>query len=130
MNGFLIRWAASAIALWVANALVPGVHIVGAGTILLAALLLGFVNAVVRPLVILLTLPATVLSLGLFLFVINAGMLALVAAMLDQMTIAGFGSALLGALVVGFVSWLVNVNVGNTGRIEVLVVNEQGRRLP
>lgn len=75
----------------------------------LAALLLGLCNAVVRPLLILLTLPATILSLGLFLLVINAAMLALVAAMLPGFTIAGFGSALLGAIVVGLTGWIGSI---------------------
>ena len=67
---------------------------------LLAAVLLGLCNAVVKPVLILLTLPATVLSLGLFLLVINGAVLALVAWMLPGFTIAGFGSAVLGAMIV------------------------------
>jgi putative membrane protein len=75
----------------------------------LAALLLGVCNAVVRPLLILLTLPATILSLGLFLLVINAVVLALVAAMLPGFAIASFGSALLGAIIVGLTGWIGSV---------------------
>jgi putative membrane protein len=106
LNHFLLRTALAALGLWLATALVSGMRIDGPGTLVLAALLLGVCNAVVRPLLILLTLPATILSLGLFLLVINAAMLALVSAMLPGFTIAGFGSALLGAILVGLTGWI------------------------
>jgi putative membrane protein len=122
MTGFLIRWAVSALSLWVAQAIVPGIRIQGASTLWIAALLLGFVNAVVRPLLVFFTLPITVLTLGLFLLVINAAMLGLVAAMLDRFTIRSFGSALAGAIVVGLVSWLVSSTIGSSHRVEMFVV--------
>jgi len=122
MTGFLIRWAVSALALWVARSLVPGIQIEGAMTLWMAALLLGFVNAVVRPLLIFFTFPITILTLGLFLLVINAAMLGLVAALLDRMTISGFWSALAGAIVVSLVSWLVSATIGNSARVEMIVV--------
>lgn len=122
MTGFLIRWAVSALALWVARALVPGIRIEGAATLWLAALLLGFVNAVVRPLLVFFTFPLTILTLGLFLFVINAAMLGLVAALLDRMSISGFWSALAGAIVVSLVSWLVSSTIGNSGSVEVFEI--------
>lgn len=121
MTGFLIRWLITALGLWVAQAIVPGIEITGVGTLLAAALLLGLVNAVVRPIVVLLTLPITVLSLGLFLLVVNAAMLALVAALLDGMVVRGFFSALFGSLVVSLTSWIAAWYVGPTGRIEVIV---------
>lgn len=122
MVGFLIRLAIGAVALWVAARIVPGMEIQGTGTLVLAAFLLGLVNAVVRPVVVLLTLPVTILTLGLFLWVVNAAMLALVAALLDDFRLAGFGSALLGSLLVGIVSWLASWWVGPSGRVEVMVV--------
>jgi putative membrane protein len=109
LNHFLLRTALASLGLWIATALVGGLHIDSPGTLVLAALLLGLCNAVVRPLLILLTLPATILSLGLFLLVINAAMLALVAAMLPGFTIAGFGSALLGAIIVGVTGWIGSI---------------------
>jgi putative membrane protein len=121
MTGFLIRWAVSALSLWVAQAIVPGMLIQGAGTLAIAALLLGFVNAVVRPLLIFFTLPITVLTLGLFLLVINAAMLGLVAALLDSFTISGFWSALGGAIVVSLVSWLVSSTIGSSARYEAFI---------
>ena len=125
MIGFLLRMAISAFALWVASAIVPGMAITGTGTLLAAALLLGLVNAVVRPLALLLTLPFTIVTLGLFILVVNAAMLGLVAAMLDGFTIAGFGSALLGSLVVSVVGSLVSWNIGPSGRFEVMVVERR-----
>jgi putative membrane protein len=120
--GFAIRVAISALGLWLAQKLVPGIRFDGTGTLLAAALLLGVVNAVVRPLAILLTLPLTVLTLGLFLLVVNAAMLGLVAALLDGFHVDGLGAALLGWLVVALTSWLASWYVGPKGRIEVLVV--------
>jgi putative membrane protein len=122
MPGFLVRTLMAALGLWIASALVPGIVIEGVGTLLLAAFLLGVVNAVVRPLIVLFTLPITVLTLGLFLWVINAAMLGLVAALLDGFQLAGFGSALAGALIVGLTSWISSWYVGPQGRVEVLVV--------
>ena len=121
MTGFLIRWAVSALALWVTQALLSGIQIQGAATLWIAALLLGFVNAIVRPLLIFVTLPITILTLGLFLLVINAAMLGLVAALLENFTISGFWSALAGAIVISLVSWLVSATIGNSARIERFV---------
>jgi len=122
MPGFLVRMAISAFALWVASAIVPGMTIVGTPTLLAAALLLGVVNAVLRPLALLLTLPFTIVTLGLFILVVNAAMLGVVAALLEGMTLSGFGAALLGALVVSFVSAAVSWTIGPSGRFEIMVV--------
>ena len=122
MPGFVLRALIAAAGLWLASVLVPGLAIRGAGTLALAALLLGVVNALVRPLVVLVTLPLTVLTLGLFLWVVNAAMLGLVAALLEGFRITGFGSALLGAAVVALTGWAASFWVGPRGRIEVLVV--------
>jgi putative membrane protein len=122
MSGFLIRLLIAALGLWVAQAIVPGVEIHGTGTLLVAAVLLGIVNAFVRPLIVLLTLPITVLTLGLFLWVVNAAMLGLVAALLDGFTLAGLGSALLGALVVSLTGWIASWYVGPSGRFEVMII--------
>jgi putative membrane protein len=123
--GFLVRALVTAFGLWLASELVPGFRIEGTGTLLLAGLLLGVVNAVVRPLAVVLTLPLTILTLGLFLFAVNAGMVGLVAALLERFTIAGFGSALLGSLVVSLTSWIASSFIGPRGRFEVLVVRHE-----
>ena len=122
MPGLLLRLLIGALGLWLASALVPGIRIDGVGTLLFAALLLGIANAVVRPILILLTLPITILTLGLFLLVINAIMLGLVAALLDDFTIAGFFSALLGGVIVGLIGWIGSWYIGPSGRIEAMVI--------
>lgn len=107
MAGFLLRMLAVMLGLWLASEWVPGIEVKGVATLVGAALLLGFVNAVVRPLLIVLTLPFTVVTLGLFLLVINAAMLGLVAWMFDNFSIADFWSALFGALIVSITSGIV-----------------------
>jgi putative membrane protein len=104
MKTFALRAVIAALGLWVATLLVGGLTIADGMTLVLAALLLGVCNAVVKPVLIILTLPATILTLGLFLLVINGVVLALVAWMLPGFTIAGFGSAVLGALIVSVIS--------------------------
>ena len=127
MSGFLIRLAISAFSLWVAQALIGGIQIDGAGTLILAALLLGVVNAVVRPVLVILTFPLTILTLGLFLFVVNAAMLGLVAALLPGMHVAGFGAALLGSIVVSLVSWAASSWIGPSGKFEVITFEGKPR---
>jgi putative membrane protein len=125
MRGFLVRWLVSALSLWLASAIVPGMHIEGLGSLVLAALLLGIVNAVFRPLVILLTFPFTILTLGLFLFVINAAMLGFVAWLLPGFTLASFWSALLGSLVVSIVGTVLSWMIGPHGKYEALPVRRK-----
>jgi putative membrane protein len=123
--GFLIRMAITAAGLWLAARFVPGVSIADTETLVFAALLLGLVNAFVRPVAVFLTFPITIVTLGLFLWVVNAGMLGLVAWLLDGFGVAGLGSAMLGSLVVGFTGWLASWYVGPRGRVEVLVVRRR-----
>jgi putative membrane protein len=110
------------IGLWVASKLPLGVEINDGWSLLWAALLLGIVNAIVRPVVVIMTLPLTLLTLGLFLLVINAAMLSLVAWMLDGMTVSGFWSAFFGAIVVSIVGWLVTWFIGDRGSVETISV--------
>ncbi|MFC1682641.1 phage holin family protein [Candidatus Zixiibacteriota bacterium] len=114
MGYFLARLLIAALGLWIASALVPGMEIEGMGTLLAAALLLGLVNALVRPVLIFLTLPLTIFTLGLFLLVINAAMLGLVAWLLPNFLLEGFFSALFGSIVVTIVSWCASRYVGRT----------------
>lgn len=125
MNGFLVRMLITAIALWLAAAIVPGMALAGIGTVLGAALLLGIVNAFVRPLVILLTLPLTIVTLGLFLLVVNAMMLGLVSVVFQGFTLGGFWSAIFGAIFVSIFSWLGSAFIGSSGRYEVIVVRSR-----
>ncbi len=125
MPGFLIRWLIVALGLWVAEQILPGIEIADVPTLLLAAALLGFVNAVVRPLIVILTLPITLLTLGFFLLVINGLMLELVAALLPKVHVAGFWDALLGALIISITGWAASSLIGPSGRVEVLVIEER-----
>ena len=127
MAGFILRMVISAFGLWLAAKIVPGVAIRGVDTLVGAALLLGIVNAVVRPVAVLLTLPFTILTLGLFLLAVNAAMLGLVAALLDGFALAGFGPALLASIVVSLTSWIASWYIGPSGRFEILVVESRER---
>jgi len=112
MIGFLLRAVITAAGLWLATQWVPGVHINTTTTLLIAAVLLGVVNAIVKPIAFILTLPVTILTLGLFLFVLNAAMVALVAWMLPGFHLDGFKAALLTAIVVWIVSWIGSWFIG------------------
>jgi putative membrane protein len=115
MTGFLLRVVITAIGLWLATVWVPGVHVSGVPTLLLAGLLLGVVNAVVRPIAFILTLPITILTLGLFLLVLNALMVWLVAWMLPGFHVDGFKSAFLTAIIVWLVGWIASWFIGHKG---------------
>jgi putative membrane protein len=107
MMWFLVHWLIVALGLAAAAYLVPGVTVASGTALAVGALALGFVNAVVRPVMTLLTLPLTVLTLGLFYLVVNAAAFGLAAALVPGFSVASFWSALLGALVVSLVSWVV-----------------------
>ena len=118
MKGFFFRLVITALGLWAATKIVAGVQIVGWGNLILAALLLGIVNALIRPVILILTLPLTVLTLGLFILVVNGFSLALVAWVMPGFTLSGLGAAILGSIVVGLTSWVGSAFVGGSGRIE------------
>ncbi len=120
MTGFILRALIASLGLWAATELFSGISIDKPLTLIFAGLLLGVVNAVVRPIALLMTLPALVLTLGLFLLVVNAAMLGLVALLLPGFKIASFWSALGGALIVSLVSWIGAWFIGPRGRIEVI----------
>lgn len=108
MQHFLVRLLISTLSLGVATKLVPGMQVDSFGTLLIAAFLMGIVNAVVRPILFILTLPITILTLGLFLLIVNGLSLWLVAALLPGFAITGLGSAVMGWLLVWLTSWLAN----------------------
>lgn len=122
MTGFILRACIAAIGFWVATRLVSGIRIDDATTVVLAGLLLGVMNAIVRPIAIILTLPITILTLGLFLLVVNTAMVGLVAALLPGFHIAGgFWSAFATAVVVGVTGWIGSSLIGPRGKIDVFV---------
>jgi putative membrane protein len=120
MAGLILRGLLAALGLWAATAIVSGITIDSAVTLLLAGLLLGVVNAIVRPFALLLSLPALLFTLGLFLLVINAAMLGLVALMLPGFRIAGFWPAVGAAIIVSVISWIGSWFIGSRGRVEIL----------
>jgi putative membrane protein len=120
MAGFILRGLIAALGLWAATEMLSGFVITSPWTLVGAGLLLGVVNAIVRPFALLLSLPALLLTLGLFLLVINAAMLGLVALMLPGFRIAGFWTAVGGALIVSVVSWVGSWFIGSRGRVEVI----------
>lgn len=105
MTGFLIRFAAAALGLWLASEVVPGVRVAGAGALLLAVVVLGLVNALVRPVLVFLTFPLTVVTLGLFLLVVNAAAVGLAAWVLPGFDIDGFFAALFTWAIVAACGW-------------------------
>jgi putative membrane protein len=122
MNGIIVRTLIAMLGLYLASVIIPGVSIVGFGNFLLAAVLLGLVNAFVRPIAFVLTLPITLVTLGLFLLVLNAGMFGLVAALLDAFVIEGIWSAIFGSLIVSMTSAIASWYIGPEGRVEVYVI--------
>jgi putative membrane protein len=124
MTGFLLRAAISALGLWVASEILPGLSFDTPAKLLVAAIVLGIVNALVRPIAFILTLPITVLTLGLFLLVINAGMVALVAWIVPGFQIAGFWTAIGAALIVSLVSWAASSMIGSTGKPEIFEIKK------
>lgn len=120
LKGFLQRWAINTVAVLVAAHLVPGIHYDTAAGLLVATLLLGLLNAFVRPLLMLLSLPLLVLTLGLFQLVINAALLYFVGSLVTTFHVETFGAALLGALIISIISVTLGLLTGVGGsRIEV-----------
>jgi len=108
MGPFFAHWVTTAIALGVAAWILPGIRVTSLPALAVAAFVLGFVNAIVRPVLVLLTLPLTVLTLGLFYLVVNGLAFGLAAALVPGFTVASFGWAIGGALVVSIASWAMS----------------------
>jgi len=108
MTGFLLRFVITGLGLWLADLLIDGIVIHSTGTLILAAIVLGILNAIVRPVLFFLTLPLTIVTLGIFILVLNASMFGLAAAFFAGFQVASFWSALGGALVVSVISWMAS----------------------
>ncbi|MBM2836773.1 MAG: conserved rane protein of unknown function [candidate division NC10 bacterium] len=119
--GFLIRLCLNAVALLIVSTVIPGIEVKGVLPALSAAFFLGLVNAVVRPIILILTLPLTIVTLGLFIPVINAFLLKLVSLMIQGFEVHGFWSAVFGALLLSIVSGLLSLFINDRGRVEVVV---------
>ncbi len=115
MFGFILRALISAVGLWVAARIVPGVEYTSIESLLAAAFVLGVANAIVRPILIVLTLPITVVTLGLFLLIINAAMIKLATVFIHGFIVHGWLAAILTAIVTGLIGWVASWFIGSTG---------------
>ena len=130
MRGFLLRLLITALGLWIADQLLAGIAFTSTSALLVSALLLGVVNAVIRPILLVLTLPLTVLTLGLFILIVNGISLEIVHWLVPGFTITSLGSATVGAIIVGLTSWAASHFIGGSGRIERMQrVEVTGRRI-
>jgi len=107
MRSLLIHWLITTVALAAASGVAAGIHFASLAALLVAALVLGLINAVVRPILVVLTLPITILTLGLFYFVVNGVAFAIAAALVPGFTVSSFGAAMIGALAVSLLSWIL-----------------------
>jgi putative membrane protein len=108
MQKIFLKWMINSLALYLTTYLVKGIQVSGIWPLLLAAAVLGILNAIIRPILIILTLPINILTLGLFTLIINGLMLWLVAFLIKGFVIHGFWPAVLGALLISLISWIVN----------------------
>lgn len=122
MKGFLIRLSVNVLALLLVSSFLPGIEVHGLVSAIAAALLLGIFNAFLRPILVLLTLPITLVTFGLFLLVLNGLLLKLVAFFIKGFEVHGFWPAVFGAFLISVISWLLNVFVNERGRVEVIVI--------
>ena len=120
MRGFWARFLVTSIGLLIASELVSGIVLAGALPLFVAALVLGGVNAIIRPVVVVLTIPFTLVTLGLFIFVVNAAMLGLTAFLVPGFFVAGFGAALFGSIIVSITGMLASWYIGPNGTVDVL----------
>jgi putative membrane protein len=108
VTAFLIRWLVTTIAVFAAEKLIPGIHCNSAGALLGASLLLGIINAFVRPILLLLSIPFIIVTMGFFILIVNALMLMLVAQIIPSFSVDGFWSAFFGSIVISLVSWILS----------------------
>jgi putative membrane protein len=116
MLRFIVQAVVTAIGLWLSARIVPGVDFTSTGSLIAAAVILGLVNAFVRPILVVLTFPITILTLGLFLLVVNAAMIGLTSMFLGGFTVAGLWAGIGAAIVTGVVSWIAGAFIGEDRR--------------
>jgi putative membrane protein len=128
MKGLFVRWLMLTVAIMAAAYLLPGIEINGVFSAFFAAAILGILNALLRPLLLLLTLPLNILTLGLFTFVINALMLMMASGVISGFHIAGFWSAVFGSLIIGVISWLLTSMINDQGKMEIITLKQRRGR--
>lgn len=130
MRHFLFRWAITTIAVMIAASILQGIRYDTAGALILAALLLGILNAFVRPILLILSAPLILLTLGVFIFVINGLMLYWVQGLVGGFHVDSFGSAFWGAILISIISWILSAFFrGSDGRVHVLTHHTQMRQV-
>lgn len=127
MKGLVIRWLILTVAILLAAYLIDGIHVSGFLSGILAAAVLGVLNVLLRPVLILLTLPINILTLGLFTFLINAFLLKMTSGVIPGFDVTGFWSAVLGALVISLVNWFLGRFISDSGRVETDVIDMRKR---
>ncbi|MGA2935474.1 MAG: phage holin family protein [Syntrophobacteraceae bacterium] len=125
MKGILIRWLLLTISIILTSYLVDGIYVASFSAALFAALVLGILNALFRPVLIVITLPINILTLGLFTFVINALLLKMVSGVVPGFYVHGFWSAVFGSLIISLVSWLLSSFVSDRGRISYIELKKK-----
>ncbi|RTZ99016.1 MAG: phage holin family protein [Deltaproteobacteria bacterium] len=126
-RGWLIRWLILTVSILVTAYLIDGIQVSGFFSALFAAVILGFLNAFFRPILLILTLPINVLSLGLFTFIINALLLTMVSVLLPGFDVFGFWPAVFGSLLISLVSWLLTSFVNKRGEVEYIDLQQVDR---
>ena len=123
---FLVHWGITALSLWVASILFHGISFSNKQSLLLSALLLGFANAVIRPVVILLTIPLTLISFGFFLLVINALMMLLVSSLVPGFKVSGFWTAFFASIFIAILSFFVGLFIFQAGDHPIIIPAHKG----
>ncbi|MEA3360498.1 MAG: phage holin family protein [Thermodesulfobacteriota bacterium] len=120
MRGIIVRWIMLTAAIMFASYVIEGIHVRGFFSALFAAAMLGFLNSFFRPILIIITLPVNILTLGLFTFVINAMLLKMASGVIQGFEVYGFWSAVFGSLIISAVSWLLSSFISGQGRVEYI----------
>ena len=126
LTPFLIQWAVTALSLWVASYLFKGLRFEGTGSLVVAALVLGFANALVKPLLVVLTFPLTLLTLGLFLLVINALMILLAAGLVRGFKVSGFWTAFFASIFISLLGIAMGVMLGGSDPATTIQMPQNG----
>jgi putative membrane protein len=126
MNGFFIRWLILGFSISAAAYLMDGIHVSGVMSAFAAAAMLGILNAVFRPIALIITLPINILSFGLFTFIINAAMLKMASSLIPGFDVTGFWTAVFGALFISLVSFAINLFISDRGAVEYIELRHKG----
>ncbi len=126
MQGFFIRWLVLGFSISTAAYLFDGIHVNGVWAAFAAAAMLGILNAVFRPIALILTLPVNILSFGLFTFIINAAMLKMASSLIPGFDVTGFWTAVFGALFISIISFMINAFISDRGTVEYIELRHKG----